>query len=171
VCVYVWEQAHANPPNFQLHIQSHIITQCSSRLDGPNPTASSPFIPDGATSPLPFRPYFLALYEFQKSSSFHRILDILVSLLRRFVGFPISFNDIPVSFKRRHRHVSSWVLIVNRKITAVSMNNAVSRNVTSCGSCKNRLFGETKLFHHQNYKNRWTRNNVRRNFFPACVRC
>jgi hypothetical protein len=44
---------------------------------------------------------------------------------------------------------------------AVTMKNAVFRDVTPCGSCKNRRFGGTHRLHHQGDKNRRARNNGR----------
>jgi hypothetical protein len=38
--------------------------------------------------------------------------------------------------------------------TAVTMQNSVFWDVTSCGSCKNRRFGRKHLLHHQGDKNR-----------------
>jgi hypothetical protein len=42
--------------------------------------------------------------------------------------------------------------------TAVTMKNTVFWDVMPCGSCKNRRFGGLHRLHHQNDKNRWTRN-------------
>jgi hypothetical protein len=44
--------------------------------------------------------------------------------------------------------------------TAMTMKNGVFSDVTPCGSCKNRRFGETSCLHHQGDKNRRNRNNV-----------
>jgi hypothetical protein len=41
---------------------------------------------------------------------------------------------------------------------AVTKKNAISWDVTPCGSCKNRHFGGMYHLHHQDDKNRWTRN-------------
>jgi hypothetical protein len=40
------------------------------------------------------------------------------------------------------------------------MKNVIFWDVTSCGSCKNRLFGGTCRLHHQGDHNRRARNNV-----------
>jgi hypothetical protein len=37
--------------------------------------------------------------------------------------------------------------------TAVTMKNAVTRDLTQCGSCENRRFGRTYCLHHQGAKN------------------
>jgi hypothetical protein len=51
-------------------------------------------------------------------------------------------------------------------LTAVTMQNAVFRDITPCGSCKNRSFGGTHLVHHQGNKDRKARNNVSSNQQP-----
>jgi hypothetical protein len=43
--------------------------------------------------------------------------------------------------------------------TAVTVMNAVFRDVAPCGSCKNRRFGGSWPLHHRGDKNQWTRNN------------
>jgi hypothetical protein len=52
---------------------------------------------------------------------------------------------------------------------AVAMKNDVFCDVTQCGSCKNRRFGDTYPFHHQGYKNLRVRNNVSSNYQPKHV--
>jgi hypothetical protein len=48
------------------------------------------------------------------------------------------------------------------------MKNAVFWDVTLCGFCKNRCFGGAwRRLHHQDDKNRRTRNNVGRNVVPS----
>jgi hypothetical protein len=44
--------------------------------------------------------------------------------------------------------------------TAVTRKNCDFRDVTKCGSSKNRCFGRTYRLHHQGGKNRRVRNNV-----------
>jgi hypothetical protein len=44
--------------------------------------------------------------------------------------------------------------------TAVTTKNGVFWDITPCGSCRNRLFGETWRLLHQGDKNRWNRNNT-----------
>jgi hypothetical protein len=43
--------------------------------------------------------------------------------------------------------------------TALTMKNALFWDVTQCGSCKNRHFGEMYSFHHQGGKNLQDMNN------------
>jgi hypothetical protein len=47
---------------------------------------------------------------------------------------------------------------------AVTMIDAVVWDGTSCGSCKNRRFGENYRLHHQDDKNQRARNNVSSNW-------
>jgi hypothetical protein len=55
------------------------------------------------------------------------------------------------------------VYITLKRISLLTMMNVVFWDVTLCGSCKSRLFGETYRFHPQGEKNTRTRNNVSSN--------
>jgi hypothetical protein len=44
--------------------------------------------------------------------------------------------------------------------TAMAMKYTVFWDVKPCGSCENRCFGGTYLFHHQSEKKQWTKNSV-----------
>jgi hypothetical protein len=51
-------------------------------------------------------------------------------------------------------HVGRNVFVIFEVFTAVTMKNGVFWDVTPCGSCKNRRFGETWRLLHQGDKNR-----------------
>jgi hypothetical protein len=48
----------------------------------------------------------------------------------------------------------------------LDLKNTIFWDVTPCGSCKNRRFGETYHLHHQGDKNRQARNKVSNNYQP-----
>jgi hypothetical protein len=79
------------------------------------------------------------------------------------------FWDIISQFVPQRRHITSPLQREAGKccvrfevFTEVTMKNAVFWDVTPCGS-KNRCFGGTERLHHQDDKDRRTRNNVGRN--------
>jgi hypothetical protein len=72
----------------------------------------------------------------------------------------VVFRDIKSQFVplRRHiksplQHPASKCYVRFEVFTAVTVKNAVSWDMTSCGSCKNRRFGGTWRVHHQGDKN------------------
>jgi hypothetical protein len=58
---------------------------------------------------------------------------------------------VPAGFKFQTTHN----ILRFEVFTAVTLKNAVFWNVTPCGLCKNRRFGETHLLHHQDDSVPW----------------
>jgi hypothetical protein len=70
------------------------------------------------------------------------------------------FLSSPVSSILYERHLG-FCIGFEAFTVATIMKNSVFRDVTPCGSCKNRRFGGTWLLLHQGDKNLWTRNKRR----------
>jgi hypothetical protein len=77
---------------------------------------------------------------------------------------------LPVAILTETPRLQKKTLCVRCEVfTAVTVKNVVFWNFTSCGSCKNRHFGETNRLHHRGDSNRRARNNVLQRHFVTAI--
>jgi hypothetical protein len=87
------------------------------------------------------------------------LLKCLLFFLNNSPAFWICFKIWAVIFQSLVRWMNGYVCCVRSEVlTAMTVKNAISWDVTVCGSCKNQSFGEKCRLRHRGDKKRWARN-------------